>query len=140
MNWGKTIVIVLAVFILFISGMGLVFFLSPTDDYDHEYYEKGLTFNRDYDRELQVNKDHAKPVITYDAKNITITFTSPVKGKIKFMRPSDTGLDKYFNLNSGNDNKVEFPLTELPKGQWQIEMAWEANHKAYLNQQEVYIK
>ena len=140
MNWGKGIVITLIVFVLFISGMSLWFFLMPVDDYDHQYYEKGLTFNNDFDREMQVAKDKAAPSITVEDKVIKIAFTKPVDGTIKFMRPSDTSLDKAFKLNSGIETIVTFPLQLLPKGEWQIEMDWKSNKKAYLYHKGFYIK
>lgn len=140
MNWGKGIVITLAIFVVFITGMCLWFFLMPVDDFDHQYYEKGLTFNKDFDREMQVTKDKAEPAITEDTRLVKIAFTSPVDGTIKFMRPSDTSMDKTFKLNSGNQTFVTFPLQLLPKGEWQIEMDWKSNQKAYLYHKGFYIK
>jgi hypothetical protein len=140
MNWGKGIIAVLALFILFISGMSIYMFMAPVDDYDHQYYEKGLTFNHDYDREKQVVKDHARPLIAIINHHINITFAQPVLGKIKFMRPSDNTLDKVFNLNSGVGKYVDLSLATIVGGEWQLEMEWESNHKAYLYHQEVFIK
>ncbi len=63
MNWGKGIIAGMIIFVLFIAGMCIYMFTSPQDDFDQQYYEKGLTFNHDYDREQQVTKDHAEPLI-----------------------------------------------------------------------------
>lgn len=140
MNWGKWIVLVLAVFVLGIAAMSLRFFLSPNDDYDHQYYEKGLSFNHDYDREVQVNKDHAEPKVAIENSDIKFAFALPAIGRIKFMRPSDTALDKTFAINSGEGHEVSFPRKNFPAGAWQIEMEWVSNQKAYLYHKEVYIK
>jgi hypothetical protein len=115
-------------------------FMAPADDYDHQYYEKGLAFNHDYDREAQVVKDHARPLIVVVDHLIKFTFSQPVKGRVKFMRPSDNTLDTAFNLNSGTTKEVEFPLNKIITGQWQLELEWQSNRKAYLYHQEVYIK
>lgn len=133
-------IVVLGLFILFISGMSIYMFMAPKDDYDHQYYEKGLTFDHDYDREKQVVKDHARPLIVLAADEIKLTFAQPVKGKIKFLRPSDNALDMAFDLNSDTGRTVAFPLDKIPAGQWQLAMEWESGHKAYLYHQEVFIK
>ena len=140
MNWGKWIVIVLIIFVAGITWMTVYFFMSPVDDYDHQYYEKGLSFNHDYDRELQVTKYHAQPTVSIETKQVKFTFAQPVIGIIKFMRPSDAALDKTFHVNSGESREVYIPLEKLPVGNWQIDMEWQSNHRDYLYRQEIYIK
>lgn len=140
MNWGKGIILGMAIFILFITGMGVFMFLSPTDEYDHQYYEKGLTFNQDYDREKQVANDHAQPVIQVADGYMKLTFTHAVKGKITFERPSNNLLDKVFQLDSGLGNEVEIPIGSITKGQWQLVFDWKSNNKSYLYQKAVFIK
>jgi hypothetical protein len=140
MNWGKGIILGMAIFVLFITGMGIYMFLSPTDEYDHQYYEKGLTFDHDYDREKQVVKDHAQPMIQVSASYVKLTFTQPVKGKITFERPSNNLLDKVFQLDSGLGNEVELPIGSLTKGQWKLVFDWTSNNKGYLYQKEIFIK
>jgi len=140
MNWGKGIIAGMIIFMLFIIGMGIYMFSVPVDEYDHQYYENGLNFNHDYDREAQVGKDHAQPLIQVIGHHIKFTFAQPVKGKIKFMRPSDPALDRFFKLDSSEGNEIEVPLASIAAGQWQLVLEWESNHKAYLYHQEVYIK
>jgi hypothetical protein len=140
MNWGKATIVILTVFVLFIGGMSFYMFRAPKDDYDHQYYENGLNFDRDYNREAQVVKDHAQPLIVLNGNKIKFTFAEHVKGKIKFMRPSDNLLDKAFTLNSDTGREQEISLDKFPSGQWQLVMEWESNHKAYLYHKEIYIK
>ncbi|MGZ3763810.1 MAG: FixH family protein [Mucilaginibacter sp.] len=140
MNWGKGIIIGMAVFVLFIVGMCIYMVASPTDDFDHQYYEKGLSFNHDYDREEQVTKDHAEPIIRLNNQNIDLKFVQPVKGTVTFMRPSSTVSDKVYALNSGNNNEIDIPIEPLAAGKWQLVFEWTSNNKAYLYQQEVFVK
>jgi hypothetical protein len=70
MNWGKATVLILIVFVLFIGGMSVYMFRSPKDDYDPQYYEDGINFDHDYNRETQVNKDHAQPAIRINTDSI----------------------------------------------------------------------
>jgi len=140
MNWGKGIITGMIVFMLFILSMCVYMFASPTDEYDHQYYEKGLNFNKDYDREQQVTKDHAQPSIQQIDSELVLRFTKPVKGKIAFVRPSNQKMDKSFKLETAEENIVEIPTTTLSTGQWQLVLEWETDHKSYLYQHEIYIK
>jgi hypothetical protein len=140
MNWGKGIILGMVIFVLFITSMGIFMFLSPADDYDHQYYEKGLTFNHDYDREKQVTKDHAQPVIQFTDGYMKVTFAYAAKGKITFERPSNNLLDKVFQLDSGVGNEVDIAVGSMTKGQWRLIFDWKSNNKSYLYQKEVFIK
>ena len=140
MAWGKGIIAGMIIFMIFIIGMCIYMFLIPVDEYDHKYYEDGLKYDHDYDREAQVGKDHARPEIQVAGHYIKFTFVRPVKGTVKFVRPSDSALDKIFMIDSHQGNEANIPLQSFAIGQWQIVMEWESNHKAYLYKQEVYIK
>lgn len=140
MNWGKGIILGMVIFVLFITSMGVFMFLSPADDYDHRYYEKGLTFNHDYDREKQVTTDHAQPDVQFSGRKMKLTFTHPAKGKVTFERPSNNLLDKVFQLDSGLGTEIEIPIGSMTKGKWQLIFDWKSNNKSYLYQKEVFIK
>ena len=140
MNWGKGIVTGMIIFILFILSMCIYMFRMPADEYDHQYYEKGLSFNHDYNREQQVIKDHAQPLITVIDNHVKLTFAVPVKGTVNFERPSNNLLDKVYRLDSGKGNEVDIPLDSIIKGQWKLVFDWTGNNKAYLYQQEIYFK
>lgn len=140
MNWGKGIILGMVIFVLFITSLGIFMFLSPADDYDHQYYEKGLSFNQDYNREKQVIKDHAQPVIQITGGYIKLTFAHAAKGKITFTRPSNNLLDKVFQLDSGSGTEVDIPVGSMTRGQWRLVFDWISNNKSYLYQKEVFIK
>ncbi len=140
MNWGKATVGILVVFILFISGLSYVMISAPNDRYDHQYYEDGLNFDHDYNREEQVVKDHAQPLIDIDTCCIKLTFPQPIKGEVRMSRPSSDARDTTFVLNNKNGNPFEILTKHLAKGKWALVFDWKSNNKAYLYQREVYIK
>lgn len=125
---------------LFIISMCVYMFLIPTDEYDHQYYEKGLTFNHDYNLEVQVVKDHAKPTIQINKNNIIMTFVNTIKGKVTFARPSDATLDRSFTLISDPKNEVIIPTKGIAAGRWQLVFEWKANQTEYLYHQEIYVR
>jgi hypothetical protein len=137
MNWGKGIVIGLAAFVVFIIGLCVYMVASPTDDIDHQYYEKGLNFDHDYEREQQVVKDNAQPLIQFSNDQLKLIFSQSAKGTVKFMRPSSTLSDKVYPVNN---TELDIPLKSLARGEWQLTFEWKSNKKAYLFNHEVYIK
>lgn len=140
MNWGKGIIIGMGLFMLFIILMCVKMFALPADEYDHHYYEKGLNFDKDFDKEKQVVKDHARPLISIIEKQVSVTFAEPAKGNIKFIRPSSEALDKTFQLNTDNGLVTQISARALTEGRWRVVLEWQSNKKAYLYEQEVDIK
>ncbi len=140
MNWGKGIIGGMVLFMLFIISMCVYMFMIPEDGYDHQYYEKGLNFDKDFNKERQVKLDNARPVIDVFGKTVSITFTRPASGTVKFIRPSNQILDKELKLDSALGKVITVPVQAMATGKWQLVLNWESNHKAYLYQEEIYIK
>ncbi|GAA4310049.1 hypothetical protein GCM10023149_04610 [Mucilaginibacter gynuensis] len=139
MNWGKGIVIGMVCFMLFIIVMVVAMFSQPADDYDKQYYEKGLAYDKDYKRAQQVIKDKAQPVIEFKGAEALIHFRTPVKGQVTFARPSDRNMDEKYDLDVDSENTAHIPLTRLKTGQWQLTFEWTANNNQYLYKKEVYL-
>lgn len=140
MNWGKATIIILLAFVLFISGLSYYMFHSPADEYDRQYYEDGLNFDHDYNREAQVSKDHAQPRITVSADSIQFIFAQTVKGRVKLMRPASDARDTSFALDNTGGREIILATESLTNGKWQLVMEWTSNQKAYLYQQAITIK
>jgi len=140
MNWGKGIITGMIVFMLFILSMCIYMFRMPTDEYDHQYYEKGLNFDQDFNKESQVAKDHAKPIITIGGEYCKVLFIQPAKGSIRFIRPSSQAMDKLQAINTGIEKHVAIPIASLVRGRWQIILEWQSQGKSYLYQQEITLK
>ncbi|MES2265133.1 MAG: FixH family protein [Bacteroidota bacterium] len=137
MNWGKGIVTGMAVFMLFILSMCFYMFRVPADEYDHQYYEKGLSFDADYAKERQVMTDHAQPMVMVKGTNINVVFTGTAKGIAKLIRPSSAAQDKRYTIATGTDRRAVLPVGNLPVGRWHLLLEWESGQKQYLYQQEI---
>ncbi|WP_457132597.1 FixH family protein [Mucilaginibacter sp. UYNi724] len=140
MNWGKGIIGGMVLFMLFILSMCVYMFMAPEDGYDHQYYEKGLNFDKDFKKEQQVQTDNARPVITVSEKTIRIVFSKPAAGTIKFVRPANEALDKTIQLDSTAGKDIAVPAASMAIGRWQVVLNWKSNHKAYLYQQNIDLK
>jgi len=137
MNWGKGIIWGMALFMLFILGMCVHMFRMPADEYDHHYYEKGLNFDQDYNKEKQVATDQARPQIRIGGDSVRIVFRKAAKGNVRFIRPSSEALDKVFPLNTAEGKTAAFTVAALVKGRWRLVLEWNSGQKDYLYEQEV---
>lgn len=139
MNWGKGLVIVMLLFIGFIVSMSFYMFSMPADDYDHQYYEKGLNFNKDYAKEKQVVTDKAQPVIKQLNGELSVEFIHPATGTMRLINPLGKIKDLMFLLNTDTGTLAKIPLNKLTTGRWAIRIDWKSGNKGYLYQQDIYI-
>lgn len=140
MNWGKGIIIGMAIFMLFIISMGVRMLNSKTDDYDKEYYEKGITFDDDYKKEKQVTTDNAQPRIQITDSHVILKFKESAVGYLRLNRPSDRRLDRQVQFTTNNDGMYKADLKLPAVGRWHIELQWQSKGKSYLYQQQAYLK
>ncbi len=139
MNWGKGIISGMIVFMLFIIGMCVYMFTMPADEYDKKYYEKGLIFDQDYNREKQVITDKAQPTIEADSCCIEVTFPQHVIGQVTLTRPSSSKVDSIIAIDNKNGQPVQILTANMTKGKWHLTFNWISNNKSYLYQKEVYL-
>lgn len=137
MNWGKGIIMGMALFMLFIILMCVKMFSLPADEYDHHYYEKGLNFDKDYAKEKQVAADKAQPVIEISGNNIQLAFSEEAQGTAKLVRPSSVSMDRTFAIKTDSNGITALPLANMAKGRWHIVLEWVSNHKNYLYEKEL---
>jgi hypothetical protein len=139
MNWGTKLVIGMVLFMSFIITLAVLMIRSDSDDLvDVNYYEKGIEYDKDYERKSQLIKDKAEPEIGVN-DHLKIIFKGPAEGNIRFIHPSDKTKDSTINFNSGTDSQVEFPLINFRKGHWKISLEWKSNGKSYLYDKNIII-
>jgi hypothetical protein len=139
MNWGKGIIGGMILFMLFIIVMCVYMFSIPEDEYDKKYYEKGLSYDQDYNRAKQVITDKAQPTIEADSCCIEVTFPQTILGQVKLTRPSSNMVDSIIAIDNKNGQPVQILTTNMPKGKYQLRFEWTSNNKAYLYQKEVFL-
>jgi len=138
MNWGTKIVLGLAAFMIFIVVLGLIMFNSKKDALvDNDYYEKGINYNKVYNRKEQTNTDHARPEVSANQEMIIVTFVHNAKGTARLMRTSDKELDKTIPFESNINRQLIIPARNLKKGSWRLIIEWVSNEKSYMYEQEI---
>ncbi|WP_158534881.1 FixH family protein [Mucilaginibacter hurinus] len=139
MNWGKGLITGMAIFMLFILTLVIKMFNQPVDDYDREYYEKGLAYDSTYNKEKQVVTDKATPALSVANDYVQLQFVAPANVQLLFTRPSDRKMDVIFTLDTDKYNRVKIPLNGLTAGQWLLTIDWESYKKQYLYKQQITI-
>ena len=112
-------------------------FRQAPDDFDHQYYEKGLAFDSVYNQEKQVFTDKVQPKIKFDRNNLYVNFIKPANGSIQFQRLADPGLDKLIAFNSDSGNVVNVPLSSFSRGRWDLTLSWRNGDKKYIYQKKI---
>ncbi|MFN3968767.1 FixH family protein [Flavobacterium sp.] len=145
MNWGKGIVIAIALFMSFI--LYFVFKVQSDSQYDNEmvteqYYKKEKLVQGNIESIQNANNLAEKVAITKTANGLVVNFPkefdySKIKGKVSLYRPSNQKLDFEIPISlSAYDLLI--PKNNLVGGLWGITVAWEYEGKSYLNKEEIY--
>lgn len=106
---------------------------------EDDYYEKGLTFDSEYDRKTNVEKFNAKPEVNINNNYIEINFQQAGnKGTLNFQRTSDSSLDKQIPFST-NTRNYRLPIEGFSSGKWKILINWEQNNIPFLFEKNIYI-
>jgi hypothetical protein len=137
LNWGKGLILGMGAFMLYIVVMGVYMFRQSPDDFDRQYYEKGLAYDSVYNQEKQVFADKVQPKIKFDRNNLSVNFIKPANGSVQFQRLADPGLDKLIAFKSDSGNVVNIPLNSFSQGRWDLTFSWKSGEKKYRYQQKI---
>lgn len=140
MNWGVKIFVTLAIFIAVAVGTGIYMVSNDHDTLvEEDYYEKGITYDSEYDHKTNVETLDAKPEISIQGNLLIINFNqNSNKGTIDLQRPSDSSLDKRFPF-SINEKSYSLPIESLTSGKWKVLINWEHNGTAFLHEKIIFI-
>jgi len=141
MNWGIKIIIGLALFMTFIIAMATKMFINSGDDdlVEKDYYEKGLSYDRQYDLQKIAHADSVIPHFNVEQSGLAITFTSSASYKLLCRRASDSALDRLIKGTTGNDKLLFISRNELRSGPWKLHLEFSQGGKNYLVEREVMI-
>lgn len=128
MNWGKSIVLAFILFAAFIGTLVTVCLRQDISLVSKEYYQEELLYERQLKRLKNVSQLESKPVIKIlEDKTIQITFDrfdDLEKGELKLFRPSDSSMDKNYQLVRTSSSTHEFPTEGLTPGMYRARMQW----------------
>ncbi len=101
-----------------------------------DYYEKGQTFDRDYNAGRDAIQDQMIPVVQAEDKGVSIVFPHPVSYEIQLRNLANSSLDRSFKSESAQ-KEVLIPGSELKSGSWLLRIQYKASNKEYLYQNKI---
>ena len=134
MNWGTKIVLGMVAFMLFIIGMATYMFMVHDNDalVEEDYYEKGLSYDQEYNAKQNVLNDEAEPVIKINDNQLIIELKDSANYKLKMMRPSKASDDITSKGNTiGASNMILVDRANMHTGLWFLELKWISKGKEY---------
>lgn len=138
LDWGKSIVLAIALFIGFIMFMVITMTTQPEYDHDlvvEEYYKKEMTLNDKLKKISNGKEFEADIKFEANQNGLLLTFPESLKdlknAKIFAYRASDKNLDFNTNiqLNKNGETLVKKPLVSGP---WEFTLAFSLGEKEYL--------
>jgi hypothetical protein len=140
MNWGKGIVIALALFIGFITFL-VISLVSHTIDLESEdYYTREINYEQEITAMENGNKLSAKIEILSQAEFVVVKLPEKEnlsKIQVIFIRPDNKKLDKSY-LVSGTKSYL-IPKTDLTKGTYNVEIRFINNSTTCLQKETIII-
>src|SRR5690606_31660473 len=133
MNWGVKIFITLLTFIIAAVSTG-VYMVSQDHDslVDDDYYEKGLSYDTEYEDKSNVQQLSMKPEFIVEGHVLKIQFKQASnKGRIKLQRTADSSQDQLVDFNISN-SEYTLPLDRFQEGEWKLFLQWESRGISFL--------
>lgn len=135
MNWGAKLVLGMAVFMSFIIGMVVYMFKNHSNDalVEDDYYEKGISYDKEYDAKSNTLNDGATPKIKQSQSQLIIQLKDAADYQLTLMRPSAKEKDvKSSGKTIGDENLIIIEAGSLDKGFWSLKLEWRSNGRDYL--------
>lgn len=140
MNWGKGIIIVMGLFIVFIGVLVSVLAGQKVDLVSEEYYKEEIAYQQEIDAihsaqllDSLVISQKDKQLIVQFAKNM-----EPDSVVLKLWRPNDQQLDQSFSVTGTQFFLI--PLNTLQRGIYELRCEYWTEGKRFLQKESVLIK
>lgn len=141
-SWGTGIVIAIIIFFIFNGVILYIAFSHKVDLVTNNYYEKELRYQEEIDKEKNALK---QSLILNQAENLfEIKFPDSIKysavtGNIHLYRPSDSDMDKFYNIAPDSSGRQIIPLTSFRNGLWRVVINWSYDGANYLEKKDIFI-
>ncbi|MBT8385212.1 MAG: FixH family protein [Bacteroidia bacterium] len=144
-NWGTAMVIVMALFMIFI--LQFVYRTLAVDKYEHhlvseDYYKDELYYQKEIDKMNNASKLAQNVKATRVKEGILVTFPddmgdAQITGNIYLQRPSDKRLDFTREIEL-TDHKMLIQDEKLINGKWNLKIDWIHDSHEYLFKESIF--
>jgi len=140
MNWGGKLILTMLIFIAFILAMGAFMLSRQSSDalVEGNYYEKGLSYDEEYQAKQNTIDDGQTPIIIINETHMIVQMKDSADYALRLIRPSDAKADKKLNGRTiGDKNLILIPKKPQDKGLWFLDIEWKVNRKNYRLKQNI---
>ena len=137
LNWGHKLAIAMTLFIGFIVTMGIIMGTSTDSIEESNYYEKGLHYDNQIEKEKNTRALSEKPVIRFDNSSHSLVIVRPIELKMQqtsllLYKPNAKSKDLDVDISELEvDNEVRIPMSDMPNGKWIAKFNWSDGERAY---------
>ncbi len=103
-----------------------------------DYYEKGQTFDRDYDARRAAFDDQMLPTIQTGRQGVGVAFPKSVTYTILLRNLADANLDQTFKSATAS-TQADIPANKVKAGSWLLRIEYKRGPKEYLYQDKLLI-
>lgn len=142
MNWGKWIIVSFIMFAGFIGTLVMVCVRQDISLVSKDYYKEELEYEQQMVRMKNVALLASKPQIKVENGLIQIAFdqfNEIENGELKLFRPSDSSMDKKFELARVSSPMQQFSTEALESGMYRARMQWTMDGKEFFLEEIVYL-
>ena len=140
MNWGKSLMLSMVVFIVFIATLVTIMIKTSVDLEDEQYYNRELLYEKEL-AALRKGEEVKKFQILYGEDSLHIVLPSWIKsrkGRIQFFRPNDQELDFHYDFE--NQEELMIPKSSFVTGKYEVSMITGAKGEEIIQQLDFYFK
>ncbi len=145
LNWGHKLAISMTVFIGFIVTLGIIMSTNNDSIEETNYYEKGLHYDNQIEREKNTKSLVEKPKIYFDNQSVALVITKPSNLKITatemlLYKPNAKSSDVLVDVGGLVENEeVKIEMVNLAKGKWIAKFNWSDEERNFYMEQEFII-
>lgn len=146
LSWGVGVWLIYGGFVIFILACVVVASMQQFDLVEDNYYERGVGYQQDIDRNQRTSELADQPAILLTPERaVQVIFPAaftPTKlsGTVKLYRPSNSRYDKNYGLKVDNLSTMLIPMNDLPTGLWKVKLAWNYDGKTYYNEETIIVE
>lgn len=140
MNWGKGIIVALALFVGFILFLVITLMRQDVDLVSEDYYKQEIDYEARIQKEQNGLNSTAKIKIVDQKSFVIIQLPDSIaltNVLVNLKRPNDEKLDKSFNIEG--TKTFMLPKASLEKGKYDLTIEYTMNQKDCLLQQKIII-
>ncbi|MCA2004699.1 MAG: FixH family protein [Ignavibacterium sp.] len=137
-SWGTGIVIAILIFVVLVLAQTIYLMNQKVDLVEEDYYKKGIEYQKDIDVRKK-SRELSEPVhFDFNGQYLIVNFpkelsNNNINGEILLYRPSDSGLDLKFPVNTDSFRQI-ISVSNLKKGFWRVKLKWNYDGQDYYDE------